>query len=825
MTAADEEILTDPVGLIVRLVSNVEKHLDTDHIRGVVCNLVRSRAGRRNLAQALHDDPFLLRTGKPPAPFRVAKLLMALREAGAQDTALPRCGECGRPRPYVGSRSGGRWGCSPCFDKHAVCAGCRHERRVVSRDHHGQPRCAKCPDTEGDPFKELAELVTGLDPALDADAVLAALARAQLRPAGQRRLAWAVLERPDLLTGSGHEAPTPATLRFIGELVAAGAKKIVKPACPRCHGVKALSKLLDGKRICRACLARHAAVPCSRCGVVREPATRDADGQPLCPNCLIRDPINLEDCVGCGRRQPVAVRLSDGVRCPNCRPKEVRECGICGRMAPCETSRATGQPWCGRCQQRWATCSGCGTVAQTRSGTWDTPLCAKCTNPDPDFWGRCPTCTKTWQLSPHPCQRCVLDQTVRDLLGNSGGVRPELASFHKALTDAERSDVARAWIGRSRVRGLLEQIGRDERPVTHELLDELPTSKVLAHLRSVLVATGALPVRDERLVLLEKWITTTVQARTDLAERRILHGYAVWHHLRRLRRRLGEGHTTHLQALNVRCHVTASANFLDWLASNGLTLGTCTQAAVEQWGSAPDVTYRDETGHFIRWSVQHRHARDLTFDTIRWTGPTSTIDSEKRWDDARRLLHDNSMPTQDRVAGLFLLLYAQKIATITQLTVDDVQLGEESVTITFGAAPVVLPAPLADSVRALIANRRGKAKIGTPDDVPWLFPGGRPGHPIGDDRLGLRLQKIGLQPRQDRSTALFTLAAELPAAILARMLGIHIQVAVQWQKASAGDWAAYAADVSQRSRRESTAMSEGLQPPDSSPSGTSDGGC
>ena len=45
-------------------------------------------------------------------------------------------------------------------------------------------------------------------------------------------------------------------------------------------------------------------------------------------------------------------------------------------------------------------------------------------------------------------------------------------------------------------------------------------------------------------------------------------------------------------------------------------------------------------------------------------------------------------------------------------------------------------------------------------------------------------------PQPDRSTALFTLASELPAAILARMRGIHIQVAVQWQKASAGDWAA-----------------------------------
>ncbi|WP_392675260.1 hypothetical protein [Streptomyces sp. LN785] len=95
-------------------------------------------------------------------------------------------------------------------------------------------------------------------------------------------------------------------------------------------------------------------------------------------------------------------------------------------------------------------------------------------------------------------------------------------------------------------------------------------------------------------------------------------------------------------------------------------------------------------------------------------------------------------------------------------------------------------------------TRRGKAKIGTPDDVPWLFPGGHPGHPLTDSQIGKRLHRFGVRPKQDRSTALFTLATEVPAAILARMLGVHIKVAVQWQQASAGDWAAYAADVSQR---------------------------
>jgi len=297
---------------------------------------------------------------------------------------------------------------------------------------------------------------------------------------------------------------------------------------------------------------------------------------------------------------------------------------------------------------------------------------------------------------------------------------------------------------------------------------------------------------------LERWITAAVKARTDTAQRRVLHGYAVWHHLRRLRRRLGEDHTTRLQDLNVRCHVTAAANFLDWLAGNGLTLNTCTQPHLDRWIANPEASHRDETGHFVRWSVQHRHTTGLTYRTVRWTGPRGTLDSEKRWADARRLLHDDTLPTADRVAGLLLVLYAQRIATISQLTVDHVHLGDDTVTIRFGSSPVVLPEPLAGLVRDLVATRRGKARIGTPDDVPWLFPGGRPGLPLTDDRLGQRLQKIGLQPRQDRSTALFTLATELPAAILARMLGVNIKVAVQWQQAAAGDWAAYAADVSRR---------------------------
>jgi len=46
----------------------------------------------------------------------------------------------------------------------------------------------------------------------------------------------------------------------------------------------------------------------------REPVTRDDQGRPLCANCFITDPANLETCTGCGRRRPVERRTPAPVR-------------------------------------------------------------------------------------------------------------------------------------------------------------------------------------------------------------------------------------------------------------------------------------------------------------------------------------------------------------------------------------------------------------------------------------------------------------------------------------------------------------------------------
>ena len=69
---------------------------------------------------------------------------------------------------------------------------------------------------------------------------------------------------------------------------------------------------------------------------------------------------------------------------------------------------------------------------------------------------------------------------------------------------------------------------------------------------------------------------------------------------------------------------------------------------------------------------------------------------------------------------------------------------------------------------------------------------------------GERLRQSGSRCGQARSAALFQLATDLPAAVLARLLGIHITVAVAWQRASAGDWAITPQEISKRHQRKET---------------------
>lgn len=795
MTAGIPDVLADPVSVIVAMISSVEPALDRAAIEHVVISVAGGRAKRRKLAQALAQRPAILTDGRSPAPRAAGDLLVALRKAGAGTVSAPACAGCGKQLRSL-QRRGEDWFCSACGPKREPCAGCGQVRVIHLRGRDGRARCAKCPP-DGDPVAIVTGIVTAIDPGLRAETVAAAVTAAAAQAGQRHQLAWALQDRPELLTGAGATAPVPSVLRLIDRLAQAGAAGIVRPACPHCGRVIPLVKPRNGVRLCRNCVARSRAEPCSRCGTVREAATRDQDGRPLCPHCLVTDPANQEVCAGCDRRRPVSIRTPHGPLCPSCRPWKIATCGICGRQAPCVTSQATGEPWCGACKQRRAHCSGCGRAGRVRGGTRAEPLCATCTRSDAGFWTSCPACGETGRIHAGRCARCAVDRRLRELLGDEAGqIRPQLRALYQALATAERPGTVASWLDKSPAPAILQSLDAGA-GLTHAVLDALPSGKPVEHLRSVLVAIGTLPRRDEQMARLERWITIVTGGRGDPGEQHLLHHYAVWHLLRRLRRRTAGADTTHDQLVGVRQHVKAAIAFLDWLTAHDLTVATCQQNDLDAWITGDQASYRRETGHFIRWAKQQK-LTSLDFPATRWGGPSRVIDTEARWEQARRLLHDGSLDPEDRVAGLLVLLYAQWPSVISRLTLGHVHADDRQVQLSLGREPVTLPEPPAGHARQLLAARRGHAAIGDDGTSAWLFPGGQPGRPISSYRLAERLREHGIYSGQARSAALFQLATDLPAAVLARLLGIHITVAVAWQRASAGDWAAYAAEVSRR---------------------------
>jgi len=390
-----------------------------------------------------------------------------------------------------------------------------------------------------------------------------------------------------------------------------------------------------------------------------------------------------------------------------------------------------------------------------------------------------------------------LRQRLGELLADhTEGIHPQLQALYDNLANQDHPKTVLSWLNKDVAAAVLHELASGQRALTHAGLDELPESKPIRHLRAVLIATGALPPRDEHLVRLERWITATIAGHH---QKQMLHHYGVWHATRRLRRRNKGQHATHGQVLCIQRNIKAAIALLDWLTAHGLDLATARQGDLDTWLTSDHRTGRREAGNFVRWA-KTQNLTSLDFAATRWDGPSGIINAEARWEQARHLLHDDTIKPEDRVAGLLVLLYAQTPATISHLTLEDVQANGTNVRLRLGREPIVLPEPLASLILQLVASRHGHSALGDQGTSSWLFPGGQPGRPLSGYQLGERLRQLGLRPGQARSTALFQLATELPAALLARMLGIHIAVAVAWQRASSGDWTGYAATYSSRQR-------------------------
>jgi hypothetical protein len=681
----------------------------------------------------------------------------------------------------------------------ALCGPCRNRVRAAARTAELHASAAAT----------IAGWLAGVDEAQLRAAVTAAAPN--LRQA--EWLVAALGEGAGVLHGST-TAPRVVD-RLVEQLSAAGVTGIAAPCCVRCGRSAWLSQRIDGHRACVTCAHTVRGEPCSICGTTHPVATRTSAGAPVCSICHRKDPTRWEACMRCARLGPVVRRLDDGAGvCANCN-RRVAVCSICGNERVCVGIRA-GNPRCQPCTSRQAPCSWCGRTARV-SVVWATgPVCSTCRHKGLAAKATCDGCGKLRRPDPrHPSGRCAdcvglprfnvcADCGTEDRIYRHGrcfaclvpmvfdrlAVGPvDLSGLRATLLASARPRAVLRWLETGFVTTSIAGLAAGELALTHTALDGLGDNLAVTRLRHVLVQAGLLDERDEALARLEAWITGHIAGIADVDDRRVIEAFANWHVLRRLRRRAeGDGAVS---TKNARTKIHHSSEFLAHLRGHGRTLAGCTQADLELFLTGPPG--RHYVAEFVTWAHRRRLCADLHVPRRAQLWPAREISDDELRELVGRLLGDAELRVGDRVAGLFVVCYAQLPARIARLRVDDITIDAHRVSVRFGRDDVVLPPRIAVLVADLAATRRGRSATDSGATSPWLFPGALPGRPLDAETLRVRLAAIGIATMRVRTATLLDLAAQIPAAVLADLVGLDPTTAARWNRAAGGDWATYAA--------------------------------
>lgn len=670
--------------------------------------------------------------------------------------------------------------------------------------------------------RQVVAAVTAAAPALSSSQVQAAIAEVITHPAALRSLAAALRADPGALAVG---AP-PVVAALVTELLARGASSLPVPACAACgrRGLPLTRSVAGG--LCARCRRRELAEACARCGVVKPVAGRDSERRAVCARCADRP---QRACGRCGRIRRIARRAhgDEPDICDGCFQMPSADCSRCGRHRPC--SFASGpEPVCTGCApRRVSACARCGKLAPPAANWTEGPVCDPCYTTALRHRGTCGSCHTTRRLvvpagpeattcadcaglpATHVCtdcgiedklyergrcERCALRRRTSELLGGGGEQIPAaLIGVHEAIISTATPRTALNWLRNGAGARLLADIAAGELACTHQALDTHLQERAADYLRHVLVASGALPARDEELARLETWVGTVLSELTHAEHRRLLHAYATWRVLRRLRRRSADKPRARTATNYPRTQLLVASRFLNWLDQQGITLGECRQAHVDDWLTNGPAGYpvRD----FLGWAAEHHHCPALLVPAIGRTSGTATA-ADQRWSLLARLLHDDTIDLTDRVAGALLLCYGQQLSRIAVMTTGQVQRHPDSVSVRFGAHDITVLEPLASLLTDLLDNGRRYIGVGSPTTPsPWLFPGHLPGRPITPARLGERLRALGVRALPGRRATLLQLAAEVPAAVLADLLHLSPGTATRWTRDAGGDWSRYAASL------------------------------
>ena len=753
MTAAAgqrAELLAQIAGMLVGMLPGLAEQAALEAAGRAAGNVPACRA----LLEHLRRHPNALSSGSSQAPLSLIRLAHALAAAGTEGMVLPGCAGCGKVTADLRSWPGSGLACQSCYKDvgRQPCAVCGSLARVAARGPAG-PVCNGCYLRDPARHEECAQC--------------GRKRRVAYRDADGRPYCTPCYPRPrHRCTGCGQ-------LRTVTAITAAG------PVCDRCY--------VRPPR------------PCGRCGLLRPIAVRARDGVPdLCASCH-RGPSG--ECSQCGQHRILKGRRDGKPICERCYTQPPDMCGFCGQLAPITARWETGAV-CVSCYPRLRArpvpCPGCGQprvlTSLDRAGR---AVCAACAGHGEKYL--CRRCGQPADvLARGICSRCALRQRLDELLGEPGHAAG-LGPIREALLGAANPKSVLTWLGRSNSARILAALARHDGPLSHELLDAFPRSHARSQIRQALVHAGLLPPRQELIEDVDAWLDDLL-GDVPREHAQLVRPFARWMVLRRARNRARTRTFSEASGSWARQQIRAAVDFLAWLDQRGTGLAGVGQPEIDAWLTS-GASQRYSIRYFLAWAHRHRLTGPVTVPLRQARTPEQELPEDQRWHQLQRCLHETPLPLRVRVAGALVLLYGQPISRIVQLKAAQLSRHRRQAYLVLGQHPVLIPPRLADLIDDLHATATPTAVLGgRGSPASWLFPGQVPGRHLSVNGLVRQLNTHGIQARTGRSAALINLAADLPAAILADLLGLHINTAVRWVKRARRDWSSYLAARAEATR-------------------------
>ncbi|NYE47558.1 hypothetical protein HDA32_002678 [Spinactinospora alkalitolerans] len=170
------------------------------------------------------------------------------------------------------------------------------------------------------------------------------------------------------------------------------------------------------------------------------------------------------------------------------------------------------------------------------------------------------------------------------------------------------------------------------------------------------------------------------------------------------------------------------------------------------------------------------------------------MDQDERRGLLARCLDEEAWPVRSRLAGALVLLFGLPATQIRHLRTDQVRIEDGHTYLDLDTHALFIPPKLAVLLHRQVSDPY--VPLGTLAPEPervWLFPGGLPGMPVTPARMSEWFADMGMAARPARNAALVALLADLPAPILAELVGMHVSTATRWASIARREWSDYLA--------------------------------